>query len=71
MKFQIVLLFSLLAIALAAPQGGKRKYTDKYDHLDVDAILRNDRILTSYVKCMLDQGPCTAEGRELKGNIFK
>jgi hypothetical protein len=72
MKLLIVLLF-LVSVALALPQqpaNGNRRYTDKYDHVDVDSILRNERILNSYIKCMLDQGPCTAEGRELKGKII-
>ncbi|KAF4527287.1 hypothetical protein B566_EDAN016075 [Ephemera danica] len=67
-----LLVFVLLVAtaALALPQsGGNRRYTDKYDHVDVDAILKNERILNSYIKCMLDQGPCTAEGRELKTDL--
>ncbi|XP_016768084.1 chemosensory protein 6 isoform X1 [Apis mellifera] len=34
--------------------------------MDIDRILQNGRILTNYIKCMLDEGPCTNEGRELK-----
>jgi len=63
----LALLVAAVAAAPAANSG--RKYTDKYDHIDVDAILRNDRILTSYVKCMLDKGPCTAEGKNLKSEF--
>ncbi|XP_045470243.1 ejaculatory bulb-specific protein 3-like [Harmonia axyridis] len=44
-------------------------YTSKYDNIDIDRILGNDRILTSYIKCMLDQGSCTPEGRELKKTL--
>lgn len=61
MRFFVLLLMSL-AVALAA----KEKYSTKYDNVDVDRILSNDRILNNYIKCMLDEGPCTAEGRELK-----
>lgn len=64
------LLVASVAVAAAAPAGNNRKYNDKYDHIDVDAILKNDRILTSYVKCMLDNGPCTAEGKNLKGEFL-
>nr|AJP61954.1 chemosensory protein [Phenacoccus solenopsis] len=42
------------------------KYTSKYDNFDVDSVLNNDRILTNYIKCLLGEGPCTNEGRELK-----
>jgi hypothetical protein len=64
------LLVASVAIVAAGPAGNNRKYNDKYDHIDVDAILKNDRILTSYVKCMLDKGPCTAEGKNLKGEFL-
>ncbi|XP_050520577.1 ejaculatory bulb-specific protein 3-like [Daktulosphaira vitifoliae] len=40
-------------------------YTNKYDNFDVDKVLNNGRILTSYIKCLMEEGPCTNEGREL------
>lgn len=43
-----------------------RRYTDKYDNFDVDQVLRNTRLLDNYIKCLLDLGRCTPEGRELK-----
>lgn len=43
-----------------------KTYSSKYDNLDVDKILENDRVLISYVKCILGEGPCTSEGKELK-----
>ncbi|XP_049815400.1 ejaculatory bulb-specific protein 3-like [Schistocerca nitens] len=50
----------------AAPQ-------DKLDNLDVDEILNNDRLLKSYIQCMLDegQGRCTNEGKEIKSRLPK
>jgi len=42
------------------------KYTGKYDDVDVDKILQNNRVLNNYIRCLLDEGPCTAEGRELR-----
>jgi len=39
------------------------------ENLNVDMILKNDRILTNYLKCVLDKGPCTNEGRELKTTL--
>ncbi|KAF5301390.1 hypothetical protein FQA39_LY10788 [Lamprigera yunnana] len=44
----------------------QNKYTTKYDNINVDEILQNHRVLSNYVKCLLDEGPCTAEGRELR-----
>ncbi|XP_047356839.1 ejaculatory bulb-specific protein 3-like [Vespa velutina] len=56
----------LIMLALVTVVVGVEKYSTKYDDVDVDKILRNDRVLTNYIRCMLDEGSCTAEGRELK-----
>lgn len=42
------------------------KYTTKYDNIDVDTIVSSRRLLQNYVNCLLDKGPCTPEGKELK-----
>ncbi|KAL3289154.1 hypothetical protein HHI36_003590 [Cryptolaemus montrouzieri] len=41
-------------------------YTSKYDNLDVEGILKNDRLLLSYHKCLLEGIRCTPEGEELR-----
>ena len=55
------------ALVCAGPQD---KYTSKYDNINIDSILNNPRILRNYIQCLLDKGPCTNEGRELKGEFF-
>ncbi|XP_021913269.1 putative odorant-binding protein A10 isoform X2 [Zootermopsis nevadensis] len=40
--------------------------SSKYEYVDVDALLSNHRTLNNYVNCVLDKGPCTPEGRDLK-----
>lgn len=42
------------------------QYTDRYDNINVDEILANRRLLMPYLKCLLDQGRCTPEGKEIK-----
>ncbi|XP_034173650.1 chemosensory protein 6 [Osmia lignaria lignaria] len=59
------LLFSLIVTSCVAVE----KYPSKYDDVDVDRILQNGRVLTNYIKCMLGEGPCTNEGRELKRTL--
>nr|AIX97835.1 chemosensory protein [Cnaphalocrocis medinalis] len=44
-------------------------YTTKYDGVDINEVLGNERLLTSYVNCLLDLGPCTPDGKELKNNL--
>lgn len=45
------------------------KYTTKYDNIDIDKILSNERVLSNYIKCLMDEGPCTPDGRELKSKL--
>ncbi|MCH1932606.1 A10/OS-D family protein, partial [Shewanella sp. A25] len=60
------ILASLLfvSVALAAPEG----YTTKWDNINLDEILHNDRLMDKYVDCLLDEGDdkCTPDGKELK-----
>ncbi|XP_049832540.1 ejaculatory bulb-specific protein 3-like [Schistocerca gregaria] len=65
MKATLLLVSALAVIALAAAE---EKYTTKYDNVNLDEILANDRLLNNYVKCLLEDGDasCTADGKELK-----
>ncbi|XP_033250789.1 ejaculatory bulb-specific protein 3-like [Drosophila miranda] len=64
MKMLLTLL--LLGVVLVAAE---EKYTTKYDNLDVDEILKSDRLFTNYFKCLIETGKCTPEGRELKKSL--
>lgn len=63
MKFTVAVLFALVAIAVARPQDS---YTTKYDGIDLDEVLKSDRLFNNYYKCLLDKGKCTPDGSELK-----
>lgn len=39
---------------------------NQFDNVNIETVLQNDRVLTNYIKCLLDKGACTREGRELK-----
>ena len=61
--FSLVACFAIL-VATAVAQ-------DMYDegrfaHINVDEVIANQRILTSFIKCFLDQGPCTSDARDMK-----
>ncbi|XP_039308729.1 ejaculatory bulb-specific protein 3-like [Solenopsis invicta] len=60
MSLTFVLLFSLAFSGLVS---GIEYFSD---NIDVDAIINSDRLLNQYVNCILDKGPCTADGRSLK-----
>lgn len=46
----------------------KGGYETKYDNIDLDEILKNDRLRKNYIKCLLNNGPCTPDAQELKSN---
>nr|XP_014097578.1 ejaculatory bulb-specific protein 3 isoform X2 [Bactrocera oleae]XP_014097579.1 ejaculatory bulb-specific protein 3 isoform X2 [Bactrocera oleae]XP_036222533.1 ejaculatory bulb-specific protein 3 isoform X2 [Bactrocera oleae] len=58
-----LIFFIIVAVQYGSAQ---KQYTNKFDNVDVDGVLSNNRILTNYIKCLMDKGPCTQEGRELK-----
>ncbi|XP_055545336.1 ejaculatory bulb-specific protein 3-like [Wyeomyia smithii] len=62
MKFVVVIALALLAMVAAQDS----QYTTKYDNIDVEEILRSDRLFNNYYKCLMDEGVCTPEGNELK-----
>ncbi|KAL3289147.1 hypothetical protein HHI36_003584 [Cryptolaemus montrouzieri] len=41
----------------------------KFKNMDIDEILRNDRLIQHYFKCLMDGKPCTPEGEELRKNL--
>ncbi|CAH1183021.1 unnamed protein product [Ceutorhynchus assimilis] len=44
----------------------EEKYTTKYDNVSFDEIIASDRLLKNYLNCLLDQGRCTPDAKELK-----
>uniref|UniRef100_A0A1I8MMV2 Uncharacterized protein n=1 Tax=Musca domestica TaxID=7370 RepID=A0A1I8MMV2_MUSDO len=48
----------------AAPMKGT--YDSRFDNIDVDEILQQERLLMNYVKCLEGTGPCTPDGKALK-----
>ncbi|XP_022834059.1 ejaculatory bulb-specific protein 3-like [Spodoptera litura] len=68
MKSMIVLcVLSVAALVVARPDDSH--YTDRYDNVNLDEILSNRRLLVPYVKCILDQGKCAPDAKELKEHI--
>lgn len=47
----------------------QNKYTTKYDGVNLDEILKSDRLLNNYFKCLMDTGKCTPDGNELKRTL--
>jgi Insect pheromone-binding family, A10/OS-D len=54
-------------IFLIGTMAEAEEYETKYDSIDIDEVLNNYRLLTSYIKCLMGEGPCTPDGTTLKG----
>ncbi|XP_023021662.2 ejaculatory bulb-specific protein 3 isoform X1 [Leptinotarsa decemlineata] len=68
MFLSLIAAFCLItAISSAIPE--KTRYTTKYDNVNLEEIIKNDRLLKNYVDCLLDKGKCTPDGLELKKNM--
>jgi Insect pheromone-binding family, A10/OS-D len=63
MKFLV--LFALVIVGVVNAQ----KYTTKYDGVNLDEILKSDRLLNNYFKCLMETGKCTPDGNELKRTL--
>lgn len=61
----------IVAAKSLAKRGLVDKYTTKYDNIDIDRILQSKRLMQNYVNCLLEKGPCTADGKELKSKCLK
>lgn len=60
----ILPLLLLVGLAAARPED---VYTKKYDHINIDEVLTNDRLYKKYFDCLIGEGKCPPEGKELKG----
>ncbi|CAB3234961.1 unnamed protein product [Arctia plantaginis] len=59
----------LLTVMALTGFAASETYTDQYDDINVGEILENKKLLVPYIKCVLDQGRCVPEGKELKAHI--
>ncbi|KAK6643131.1 hypothetical protein RUM43_004634 [Polyplax serrata] len=55
-----------LALVIACVGAEITGYTTRYDHINLDDILYNNRLLKNYYNCMVGAGRCTADATKLK-----
>ncbi|CAI6350734.1 unnamed protein product [Macrosiphum euphorbiae] len=55
------------AMMFTAPSG---YYVSTYDHIDVGHLLRNQKLVPGLLKCFLNEGPCTADGKLVKAYLL-
>lgn len=64
-KFLLAVAFCI-ATTMTMVQAAPAQYTTKYDNVNIDEILNNDRLVNNYFKCLMETGKCTPEGEEIK-----
>nr|QLI62037.1 chemosensory protein 6 [Streltzoviella insularis] len=62
-----IIAFCALVVVVVAFPGDT--YDPRYDNFNAQELADNLRLLKSYGKCFLDQGPCTPEGADFKKSI--
>ncbi|XP_008471453.1 ejaculatory bulb-specific protein 3-like [Diaphorina citri] len=58
--------FALCLTATAVLAVPSPAYTTKYDNVNLDEIISNERLFSSYYNCLMDAGACSPDGAELK-----
>lgn len=63
------LLIVVVCVIFGVVSAQKPAYTTKYDGVNLDEILKSDRLLNNYFKCLMETGKCTPDGNELKRTL--
>lgn len=66
MKLAVFGLLAFVAVVCVTARPEDKKYTNKFDNVNVDQILQSERLLDNYFKCLMDEGRCTPDASELK-----
>ncbi|VVC97639.1 unnamed protein product [Leptidea sinapis] len=66
-SYKMFITFSALVAFVAAAH--PNYFVTGNDHLDVDQIMGEPNIMTGYLNCFLDEGPCDALAQSYKKNL--
>lgn len=68
--FKSIMIVSFFVAVLTMVHTAPSEYGSKFDNVNLDDILNNDRLFNNYFKCLMETGKCTPEGEELKSEYF-
>ncbi|EZA53190.1 ObirCsp12 [Ooceraea biroi] len=60
----------IIGIALVCTYAQEELYDNKYDDMDVIAIMVNDKLRNQYYKCFMETGPCATGDAKFFKEIF-
>nr|CAD7450696.1 unnamed protein product [Timema bartmani] len=71
MKIWVLVVMSVMTLLVVRAEEARSvtKYTTRYDHLNLDVILNNRRLVMSYVDCLLGKKRCSPDASELKRTL--
>jgi hypothetical protein len=56
----------IVGVATVVAAAPAEFYQSRYDHIDIQSILNNRRMVNHYAACLLSQGACPPQGLDLK-----
>ncbi|KAK9877415.1 hypothetical protein WA026_018528 [Henosepilachna vigintioctopunctata] len=62
---KVVALLCVISVVVVHSKPGNT-YTTKFDNVNIDDILKSDRLINSYFKCLMTGRGCTPDGAELR-----
>lgn len=62
MKFFLACFFAIVVGVVVAQE----TYTSRFDNIDLEEILKSERLFNNYFRCLMDKGKCTPDASELK-----
>lgn len=64
---RLSLILTIVAVVLTCVFA-EEFYSDRYDDVDIDGILTNEKLRLQYYNCFMDRAPCkTADAKFFKG----
>lgn len=69
--FLVTMKVVFLTLCFAVASLAQQKYDSGNDDFDISEVLKNERLLNAYAKCLLNKGPCTPEVKQVKGTFQK
>lgn len=68
---RLISIVAIIGIALAIVVTAEEElYSDKYDDIDVNEILTNDRLREEYYECFIGRAPCTTATMKFYKSTF-
>lgn len=67
---RLICTIAIIGIALMCVLAEEEKYDDKYDNIDVNEILGNDKQRELYYKCFMGTGPCATADAKFFSSTF-